>query len=102
MASIDEQPSAKDAKPSAAPTPTPAPTAYPAPKETPPAPADTVTSYPDYGGGVDCENGTFNDRPYAGNLKSIDAPDPMTVVFTFCKPGRGVPVADRLQRAGHQ
>jgi peptide/nickel transport system substrate-binding protein len=53
-----------------------------------PAPALTadITSYPNYGGGVDCANATFNGSPYAGNLKSIDAPDPNTVVFTFCNP----------------
>jgi ABC-type transport system substrate-binding protein len=53
-----------------------------------PAPALTadITSYPNYAGGVDCEAGTFNGLPYSGNLKSIDAPDPQTVVFTFCNP----------------
>ena len=61
-------------------------TAYPDPAEQPPAPTADVTSYPNYGGGVDCENGTFNGRPYSGNLKSIDAPDAQTVVFTFCNP----------------
>lgn len=53
-----------------------------------PAPALTadIMSYPNYGGGVDCENATFNGSPYAGNLKSIEAPDANTVVFTFCNP----------------
>jgi peptide/nickel transport system substrate-binding protein len=64
----------------------PAPTAYPDPVAQPPAPTADVASYPNYGGGVDCANGTFNGRPYAGNLKSIDAPDASTVVFTFCNP----------------
>jgi len=45
-----------------------------------------ITSYPNYGGEVDCEAQTFNGLPYTGNLKSIEAPDPMTVVFTFCNP----------------
>ncbi len=64
----------------------PAKTPYPAPTEKPPAPSADATQYPAYGGGVDCDAGTFNGLPYAGNLKSIDAPDPMTVKFTFCKP----------------
>jgi len=54
--------------------------------EEPPAPTTDITSYPNYGGGVDCEAGTFNGSPYSGNLKSIDAPDASTVVFTFCNP----------------
>lgn len=54
--------------------------------EEPPAPTADVTMYPDYGGGVDCANGTFNGQPYAGNLKSIEATSPNTVVFTFCNP----------------
>jgi len=45
-----------------------------------------TTSYPNYGGGVDCEAGTFNGLAYSGNLQSIDAPDAQTVVFTFCNP----------------
>ncbi len=55
-------------------------------QETVPAPTADLASYPDYGGGVDCEAGTFNGSPYSGNLKSIDAPDAQTVVFTFCNP----------------
>ena len=35
---------------------------------------------------MDCANGTFNGRPYSGNLKSIEATDAKTVVFTFCNP----------------
>jgi ABC-type transport system substrate-binding protein len=54
--------------------------------EEPPAPTADIASYPNYAGGVDCENRTFNGSPYTGNLKSIDAPDPQTVVFTFCNP----------------
>ncbi len=62
------------------------PTAYPSPNEQPPAPAEGMTEYPNYGGDVDCANGTFNGLPYSGNLKKISAPDPMTVVFDFCNP----------------
>ena len=29
---------------------------------------------------------TFNGQPYTGNLKSIEATSPKTVVFTFCNP----------------
>ncbi len=64
----------------------PAATPYPDPVEQPPAPTTDVALYPNYGGEVDCENGTFNGRPYTGNLKSIEAPDASTVVFTFCNP----------------
>ena len=42
---------------------------YPDPVEQPPAPAADITSYPNYGDGVDCEANTFNGRPYGGNLK---------------------------------
>ena len=49
-------------------------------------PAADIMSYPNYGDGVDCDAGTFNGRPYGGRLKSIEAPDPKTVVFTFCNP----------------
>ena len=59
---------------------------YPAPAEMPPAPTADITEYPNYGGEVDCEAGTFNGLPYSGNLKKISAPDPMTVVFSFCNP----------------
>jgi ABC-type transport system substrate-binding protein len=54
--------------------------------EQPPAPAADVAEYPNYGGEVDCENGSFNGRPYAGNLKKVSAPDAGTVVFEFCNP----------------
>ena len=54
--------------------------------EQPPAPTADITKYPNYGGDVDCANGTFNGSPYAGNLKSIEATDAKTVVFTFCNP----------------
>ena len=30
--------------------------------------------------------GSFNGKDYTGNLKSIEAPDPMTVVFNLCAP----------------
>lgn len=43
------------------------------------------TSYP-VAGEVDCEAGTFNDMPYTGQLKSIEATDDMTVVFNLCNP----------------
>ncbi|MFN8620966.1 MAG: ABC transporter substrate-binding protein [Chloroflexota bacterium] len=59
---------------------------YPSPVVTPEMPAPDITSYPNYGDGVDCANGTFNGLPYSGNLKSIDAPDEKTVVFSFCNP----------------
>ena len=49
--------------------------ALPRRREQPPAPTADVTEYPNYGGEVDCENDTFNGRPYAGNLKKISAPD---------------------------
>lgn len=55
-------------------------------EEMAPAPTSDMTSYPNYGGGVDCEAGMFNGLPYSGNLKSITAPDPQTVVFDFCNP----------------
>jgi ABC-type transport system substrate-binding protein len=65
---------------------TPEATAYPDPGEQPPAPTADLTEYPNYGGEVDCEAGTFNGLPYTGNLKSITAPDPLTVEFEFCNP----------------
>lgn len=54
--------------------------------EAAPMPTADIAKYPNYGGDVDCEAGTFNGSPYAGNLKSIEAPDASTVVFTFCNP----------------
>src|SRR5262245_52216238 len=51
-----------------------------------PMPTTDIALYPNYGGEVDCEAGTFNGSPYAGNLKSIEATDASTVVFTFCNP----------------
>ena len=54
--------------------------------EAAPMPTADITVYPNYGGEVDCEAGTFNGSPYGGNLKSITAPDAHTVVFTFCDP----------------
>ncbi|MFN8519040.1 MAG: ABC transporter substrate-binding protein [Chloroflexota bacterium] len=54
--------------------------------EAAPMPTADITKYPNYGGDVDCANGTFNGSPYAGNLKSIEATDASTVVFTFCNP----------------
>jgi len=61
-------------------------TPYPEPNEQPGPPQDISTAYPNYGGDVDCENGTFNGLPYSGSVKSITAPDPATVVFTLCAP----------------
>jgi ABC-type transport system substrate-binding protein len=54
--------------------------------EEPGDPAEISDAYPNYGGAVDCEAGTFNNLPYAGNVESITAPDPMTVVFDLCNP----------------
>lgn len=50
-----------------------------------------ITVYPNYAGGIECEAGqtdppVFNGAEYRGNLKSIEAPDPLTVVFSFCNP----------------
>jgi len=42
--------------------------------EAAPMPAADTMIYPNYGGEVDCEAGTFNGSPYSGNLKSIEAP----------------------------
>ena len=51
------------------------------------SPAAALT-YPE--GEVTCGSGdtsnSFNGVDYGGNLKSISAPDPMTVVFTMCAP----------------
>ena len=58
----------------------------PTPIEQPGALTGDISEYPNYGGDVDCEGGTFNGLPYSGNLKKISAPDPMTVVFEFCNP----------------
>lgn len=54
--------------------------------EAAPMPTADITLYPNYGGEVDCAAGTFNGAPYSGNLKSIEATDAHTVVFTFCNP----------------
>jgi peptide/nickel transport system substrate-binding protein len=48
--------------------------------------AGPIMEYPNYGGEVDCENGTFNGQPYAGQVKRISAPDDQTVVFELCNP----------------
>jgi ABC-type transport system substrate-binding protein len=63
----------------------PAATPYPDPVEQPPAPTADINEYPNYGGAVDCEAGTFNGRPYAGEIKRISAPDAQTVVFELCR-----------------
>jgi ABC-type transport system substrate-binding protein len=59
-------------------TPTPGPTTV----------AEAI-KYPEEGE-VTCGSGgnpgSFNGKDYTGNLKSIEAPDPMTVVFTLCNP----------------
>ena len=61
-------------------------TPYPTPGEQPGDAAAITDAYPNYGGEVDCEAGTFNGLPYSGNVKSITAPDPGTVVFELCAP----------------
>ena len=67
--------------------PTAAPaTAYPTPVEQPTDPAAITTTFPNYGGEIDCAAGSWNGLPYTGNLKSITAPTPQQVVFTFCNP----------------
>jgi peptide/nickel transport system substrate-binding protein len=45
-----------------------------------------VTEYPNYGGEVDCEAGTFNGAEYNGQFKKITATDDLTVVFELCAP----------------
>ena len=49
-------------------------------------PAGGYTSYPNYGDGVDCDAKTFNGADYNGQVKSIEAIDAGTVVFTLCAP----------------
>lgn len=61
-------------------------TAYPTAQTQPTDPSTISDSYPNYGTPVDCSAGTWNGLPYTGNLKSLSAPDPKTVVFTFCNP----------------
>jgi ABC-type transport system substrate-binding protein len=63
-----------------------APTPYPEPGEPASDPASITDAYPNYGGDVDCDAGTFNGLPYTGTVQSITAPDPLTVVFTLCAP----------------
>jgi ABC-type transport system substrate-binding protein len=48
-------------------------------------PAEITNLYPNYGDPIDC-SGTWNNLPYAGSIKSIEAPDPNTVVFNMCAP----------------
>jgi len=48
-------------------------------------PAGGWTSYPVVGE-VDCEAGTYNELPYTGSLKSIEAVDDLTVKFSLCNP----------------
>jgi ABC-type transport system substrate-binding protein len=43
-------------------------------------------AYPNYGDPIDCAAHSWNGLPYAGNVKSITAPDDKTVVFTLCNP----------------
>ncbi|MDQ3938606.1 MAG: ABC transporter substrate-binding protein, partial [Chloroflexota bacterium] len=71
--------------PGVTPGETPAGTPYPDPIATPSDDLN-LTEYPNYGQEVDCENGTFNGLPYAGNLRRISAPDDSTVVFELCGP----------------
>ena len=61
-------------------------TAYPTRGEEPSDPSTIADAYPNYGGAVDCEAGTFNGLPYSGTVESITAPDPLTVVFDLCAP----------------
>ncbi len=49
-------------------------------------PAGGYTVYPNYGEGVDCEAGTFNGTPYAGNIRQIEATGSHEVVFDLCAP----------------
>lgn len=64
-------------EPSASVTPTEAPSDAPAEIY----PAEGEVTCPSGG-----QPGEFNGAEYTGNLKSIEAPDPMTVVFTLCNP----------------
>jgi peptide/nickel transport system substrate-binding protein len=73
------------ASPTEAPTAEPGATPYPDPIVTPSEVGD-LSSYPNYGQEVDCENGTFNGLPYEGSVKQITAPDASTVVFELCGP----------------
>jgi ABC-type transport system substrate-binding protein len=72
--------------PAASTAPTGGPTAAP---PTTGASAAPALVYPD-SGEVTCPSGgtagSFNDTEYTGNLKSIEAPDSMTVVFNLCNP----------------
>jgi ABC-type transport system substrate-binding protein len=54
--------------------------------EEPSDPASITDAYPNYGGAVDCDGGTFNGLPYSGNVESITATDDHTVVFDLCNP----------------
>ena len=73
--------------PAATGTPAPTGTAYPSAPKPAPVTRTTITdTYPNYGDPVDCKAGSWNGLPYAGNLKSLTAPDDHTVVFTFCNP----------------
>jgi peptide/nickel transport system substrate-binding protein len=67
-------------------TPAPTGTAYPSPLTQPADPASITDTFPNYGDPIDCAAGSWNGLPYTGNLKSLTAPDPKTVVFTFCNP----------------
>ncbi|MEX2548239.1 MAG: ABC transporter substrate-binding protein [Chloroflexota bacterium] len=67
-------------------TPAPIGTPYPEPLAQPVDPATIAEVFPNYGEEIDCAAGTWNGLPYTGNLKSLTAPNPQTVVFTFCNP----------------
>jgi peptide/nickel transport system substrate-binding protein len=73
-------------QPSASPSQEAMGTPYPEMAAQPGDPSAITDSYPNYGDAIQCGTGTWNNLPYAGNLKSLTAPDPMTVVFTFCNP----------------
>jgi hypothetical protein len=72
--------------PTGAATPAPTGTAYPTALMQPTEPSTITDTFPNYGDPVDCAAGSWNGLPYTGNLKSLTAPDPKTVVFTFCNP----------------
>ncbi len=66
-----------------------APTTGPTTEPTTAATAAAAIKYPETGE-VTCPSGatkgSFNGKDYTGNMKSIEAPDDMTVVFNLCAP----------------
>ena len=59
-------------------------------------PASITDAYPNYGGAVDCEAGTFNGLPYAGNVEVDHRSGREHGRLRPLQPGRGVPVEDRV------